>query len=226
MTDIEKLKELEAKATPAWETYSDPAYYDCWAVRRVGETSFDKTFHLASGDEARMLVAFLNEHAPSLASKDAEIERLKAERENARSEASHVAKMFLRHRDLLLEIRDKIADESDRCYFGSTNHADYFRDVAAEMDDYAWDRYMRATKWPDYIEKSRKANTRAEAAETRLTTALAALGEARKALRVCERQLRYVGNGTEDPAIHDTAETARAALAKLNALEGNEDGTR
>ena len=66
----------------------------------------------------------------------------------------------------------------------------------------------------------------ARAAESRLTTALAALGEARKALRVCERQLRYVGNGTEDPAIHDTAETARATLAKLNALEGNEDGTR
>lgn len=76
MTDIEKLKELEAKAMPAWETYQDTAYYDCWAVRRVGETSFSNTFHLVSGDEARVLVAFLNEHAPSLASKNAEIARL------------------------------------------------------------------------------------------------------------------------------------------------------
>lgn len=202
MTDIEKLKELEAKAVAARIEYMNDLvdgpekYHRC-----VNE--YKNALYI----EAPALLA-------SLASKDAEIERLKAERENARSEASHVAKMFLRHRDLLLEIRDKIADESDRCYFGSTNHADYFRDVAAEMDDYAWDRYMRATKWPDYIEKSRKANTRAEAAESRLTTALAALGEAKSGLVEIEAITPHKA----------TRLCARATLAKLNALEGNEDG--
>ena len=88
-----------------------------------------------------------------------------------------------------------------------------------QIDDFA-ERYAQAAQEPKQL------RVQLHAAESRLTTALAALGEARKALRVCERQLRYVGNGTEDPAIHDTAETARATLAKLNALEGNEDGTR
>ena len=178
MTDIEKLKELEARL----RTYA------------LAEDIF--------GQERRDLESAADLLA-SIASKDAEIERLKAERENARSEASHVAKMFLRHRDLLLEIRDKIADESDRCYFGSTNHADYFRDVAAEMDDYAWDRYMRATKWPDYIEESRKANTRAEAAESRLTTALAALGEAREAFEKLHEACE-----TSDGASYETLSTS------------------
>lgn len=106
----------------------------------------------------------------------AAIIRLREERDSARSEASHVAKMFMRQRDVLLEVRDKIADEGDRCYFGSTNQADDLRAVVQELDNYAWDRYMRAVKWPDYIEASRKAHARAEAAE-------AALAKAREALK-------------------------------------------
>ena len=208
MTYIEKLKELEARL----RTYA------------LAEDIF--------GQERRDLESAAALLA-SLASKDAEIERMKAERENARSEASHIAKMFLRHRDLLLEIRDKITDEGDRCYFGSTNHADYLRDVAAEMNDYAWDRYMRATKWPDYIEKSRKANTRAEAAESRLTTALAALGEAREALEPFAKEaVKYdPDNGDGDMPPWDShavltigdLRKARATLAKINALERNDD---
>lgn len=157
--------------------------------------------------------------------------------------------MFLRHRDLLLEIRDKITDEGDRCYFGSTNHADYLRDVAAEIDDYAWDRYMRATKWPDYIDSSRKANARADSAESRLTTALAALERLASAKLLSQIRPLVAGwNGENLPpekrygrhhaelgvtlrtntgevyAIDEAIVEARATLAKLNALEGNEDG--
>lgn len=208
MAEIEKLKELETRL----RTYA------------LAEDILSQERH--DLESAADLLA-------SLASKDAEIERLKAERENARSEASHVAKMFLRHRDLLLEIRDKIADESDRCYFGSTNHADYFRDVAAEMDDYAWDRYMRATKWPDYIEKSRKANTRADSAESRLTTALAALGEAGGIMQLARVDLdasriiiegAMTNTGEIAHGLRQTIDKIDATLAKLNALEGNEDG--
>lgn len=116
----------------------------------------------------------------------AAIIRLREERDSARSEASHVAKMFMRQRDVLLEVRDKIADEGDRCYFGSTNQADDLRAVVQELDNYAWDRYMRAVKWPDYIEASRKAHARAEAAEAALAKAREALG-AINALVVGER---------------------------------------
>lgn len=121
----------------------------------------------------------------------AAIIRLREERDSARSEASHVAKMFMRQRDVLLEVRDKIADEGDRCYFGSTNQADDLRAVVQELDNYAWDRYMRAVKWPDYIEASRKAHARAEAAEAALAKAREALGILLKAKDLKDR----VGHG-------------------------------
>lgn len=185
-TDIEKLKKLKAKATPAWEAYSDPAYYDCWAVRRVGETSFNNTFHLVSGDEARVLVAFLNEHAPSLASKDAEIERLKAERdEESRWVSRHLAD-----------------DAKTRAMIG-----DEFCLVPPDGGDVkTWEA--------------------AAAMRARLTTALAALGETREALEPfacsdgcrCDQLQLPVDQRSGCPH-----RKARATLAKLNALEGNED---
>lgn len=44
----------------AWECFSDPAYYDMWCVREVGNRNFREGFHLVNGDEARGLVALLN----------------------------------------------------------------------------------------------------------------------------------------------------------------------
>lgn len=103
----------------------------------------------------------------------AAIIRLREERDSARSEASHVAKMFMRQRDVLLEVRGKL------------------RAVVQELDNYAWDRYMRAVKWPDYIEASRKAHARAEAAEAALAKAREALGILLKAKDLKDR----VGHG-------------------------------
>lgn len=55
---------MAEKLTPKWETFRDPAYYDCWAVRLEGDLSFNATFHLVNGDEAKALVEFLNRRSP------------------------------------------------------------------------------------------------------------------------------------------------------------------
>lgn len=47
-----------------WECFSDPSYYDMWAVRLKGETRFHQVFHLFNGDEAKALVDVLNRSAP------------------------------------------------------------------------------------------------------------------------------------------------------------------
>lgn len=43
-----------------WECFSDPCYYDMWAVRPKGEKRWGHCFHVASGEEARGLVELLN----------------------------------------------------------------------------------------------------------------------------------------------------------------------
>lgn len=35
-----------------WEVFSDPSYYDLWAVRPIGERGFSGTAHCAHKDEA------------------------------------------------------------------------------------------------------------------------------------------------------------------------------
>lgn len=56
---------------PRWEAFLDTSYYDLWAVRPVGETRFNSTFHVRSKDEADALVATLT------ASPSGEVERLR-----------------------------------------------------------------------------------------------------------------------------------------------------
>lgn len=55
---------MTEKLLPKWETFLDPAYYNCWAVRLEGDLSFNATFHLVNGDEAKALVEFLNRRSP------------------------------------------------------------------------------------------------------------------------------------------------------------------
>lgn len=43
-----------------YETFRDPAYFDMWCVREVGETRFGHGWHLVNGDEAQDLVECLN----------------------------------------------------------------------------------------------------------------------------------------------------------------------
>ena len=49
-----------------WECFSDPCYYDMWAVRRTHERGWGECFHINSAEEAKALTALLN-HAAKLA---------------------------------------------------------------------------------------------------------------------------------------------------------------
>lgn len=45
-------------------------------------------------------------------------------------------------RQLLENIRDGLEDEGDRVYFGSTNDADHFKEVANTLEGLAWDEVL------------------------------------------------------------------------------------
>jgi hypothetical protein len=59
MFDMAKTKTtMRAK----WELYSDPSYYEMWAVREVGDRDFNspRLFHFATQDEAEQFKALLD----------------------------------------------------------------------------------------------------------------------------------------------------------------------
>lgn len=58
--------QTEARAIARYEVFADPSYYDLWAVRPVGEQSFNATIHAASHADAEAI-------ATALAAKDAEL---------------------------------------------------------------------------------------------------------------------------------------------------------
>lgn len=76
---------------------------------------------------------------------------------NVRAELTARAKEMQSARDTLIWIRDELEDEGDRVYFGSTNHAEQFREVVESMDEWCWHDIMRASRDTDYIGQSRKA---------------------------------------------------------------------
>jgi len=77
--------------------------------------------------------------------------------ENVRAELTARAKEMQSARDTLIWVRDEMEDEGDRVYFGSTNHAEQFREVVEGMDDWSWHDIMRASRDTDYIGQGRIA---------------------------------------------------------------------
>lgn len=53
---VERLQSKPAK----WECFSDPSYFDMWAVKQICNSQFDDAFHVTSEVEARRLCALLN----------------------------------------------------------------------------------------------------------------------------------------------------------------------
>lgn len=93
---------------------------------------------------------------------------MRKERDNARAECAWLAKRLINLRGALNNIARGIDDEGDRAYFGSTNDADWLKDIAQDVDAYAFDRITRESKWPDYIETSRLAHEREAALRERV----------------------------------------------------------
>ena len=185
MTDLEKLKELEGRL----RTYA------------LAEDIFGQERH--DLEVAADLLA-------SLASKDAEIERLKAARDEAR-EDNRIRLVQRHYDDAFSRVVPIIADLTD-------SPEDSFSVETAANDVIGAAFYNGVS-----------ADARAEAAESRLTTALAALGEAREALEPFAKEaVKYdPDNGDGDMPPWDShavltigdLRKARATLAKINALE-------
>ena len=69
-------------------------------------------------------------------------EQAEAERDNWKAHAVSRGKRLRKARDEFIGIREELCDEGDRVYFGSTNHADAFKDSVEWLDDFAWDKIM------------------------------------------------------------------------------------
>lgn len=90
------------------------------------------------------------------------------------------AKTMLRARDVLVGIADDLDDEGDRVYFGSTNHAEMFKELTESFNEWAWSDIMGDAGGVDYIGECRRLRQQLEARSAdSLDDALAVLEKAR-----------------------------------------------
>lgn len=146
---------------------------------------------LREGKEAAKLADEIVRLRAGLSANRAEIERLtKAERQS-RAELLARSKSMLRIRDALIDAGDRLEDEGDRVYFGSTNDADQFRDTVNDLDGWAWHDIMKDGEGEDIYATCREQVARAETAEATIT-------ELRKALKDMHEALRPFAKGAID----------------------------
>jgi hypothetical protein len=95
----------------------------------------------------------------------AKLAAAKKDHDNWKAHAISRGKRLRRARDRFINIRDEIEDEGDRVYFGSSNHADQFKEEVAWLDDFSWDKIMGEPENWDLLGVLEKA--RAELAASR-----------------------------------------------------------
>lgn len=78
------------------------------------------------------------------------------------------ARLMVKMHDRLIEIAEEISDEGGRAYFGSTNHADDFRDFVSELDNLKWERIAFDAQERDLIGELRAAREKVAALEVGL----------------------------------------------------------
>ena len=61
-------RKSEPKVRADWEMFSDPSYYDMWAVREVGDRSFEspRLFHFVFREDAEAFKALLEKSYHSI----------------------------------------------------------------------------------------------------------------------------------------------------------------
>ncbi|MDH0615890.1 MULTISPECIES: hypothetical protein [unclassified Agrobacterium] len=116
-------------------------------------------------------------------------------------------------RQKVQEIFDHIEDEGDRVYFGSTNHADWLRELLDDMDGWSFDAMLPKgdinKMEADPYAEIRAQRVRADAAEAAMKQLREAVSDLCAAYSAC--------NGEDHPAYV----AARTALAKT---EGDGNG--
>lgn len=80
--------------------------------------------------------ASVDEIAAEMDRRGAVIEKIEAERNLYKGKYRSMASLMETARSQIRQISDHIEDEGDRAFFGSTNHADWLKDLAEDME--AW----------------------------------------------------------------------------------------
>ena len=109
-------------------------------------------------------------------------EAAERDRDNWKAHAISRGKRLRRTRDEFINIRDELCDEGDRVYFGSTNHADAFKDAVEWLDDFTWGKVMGEPEDWDLLGALEKAQAALAAERDALRAALEEAKRLREAL--------------------------------------------
>lgn len=156
--------------------------------------------------QAARAISSLSAEKETLARRAADAER---ERDNALARVTAYAKTLVKARQDLIWIRDELEDEGDRVYFGSTNHAETFRETVERFDEWVWDDTVRAAELPDVYGELASALSR-----------LAALKEKCARLIGDAEDINYSDDETRIVTVRRLRELARA----VNGEEKQEAG--
>ena len=110
-------------------------------------------------------VAFLREE---LAQARAELSAANRERDNWKAHAISRGKRLRKTGDKFCWIMGELEDEGDRVYFGSSNHADEFKEAVAWLNDFQWDKVMGEPEDWDLLGALEKARAELSAAREAL----------------------------------------------------------
>lgn len=148
-------------------------------------------FWCANGFVSRVVSAVAEQNIPDaervckiLNGTDSEITSAKA-RLTARSMD------MLQLRNMLIDVRDKLEDEDDRVFFGSTNDADDFRQAVEILDGWHWSVIMEEAKGEDLLGQIRTLCTT-------LSRQAELLGRAAKALKPFADGLQFYRDDSID----------------------------
>jgi hypothetical protein len=143
------------------------------------------------------------------------IATLTRERDNWKAHAISRGKRLRQARDRFICIKDEIEDEGDRVYFGSSNHADEFREKVAWLDDFKWDKIMGEPEDWDLLGALKKQIARADKAEAYRDAALA---RAEAADDMLLKQAKYEASLRDQlKRAYARTEAAEKELAELKA---------
>lgn len=130
---------------------------------------------------------------------------LRAENIALKADLTHFAKLIKKLRSKFINIADHVEDEGDRAYFGSTNHADDFKQAVRDLDDANWSLILDKAKGRDLYAEMRKLRSALAKSEASREAAEAMVAEARKVINELIRTCR------PEPIIFDTGEAALRA---------------
>jgi len=135
-------------------------------------------------------------------------EKAEADRDNWKAHAISRGKRLRKTRDEFIGIRDDLCDEGDRVYFGSTNHADAFKDAVEWLDDFAWDKIMGEPENWDLLGALEKSQ--------------AVLAEEAEKLRLAREHIEL--KCRERDAAREEATRLEEALREIEVAEPDADG--